>query len=250
MPAPHGVGCYTTARVRDGEATFLDRHVARLRRDARALGLPLPAADAVGEAFRVLGRTVFGAGEGVVRVDARVAEDGRGILLASSRPLGETRAVWRAAIAPFPHPGPAEAPGAKVSARPAWSRARALTREVGVDDVLLFDAADRLVEGARTNVIVVDASGRAGYPAPHLGGVAGLALGVLLDAGPGLEPVVLGRRELARAREVVGLNAVRGVRPIVAIDAAPVGDGRPGPRAAELAAAFENALQVASRSSR
>jgi branched-subunit amino acid aminotransferase/4-amino-4-deoxychorismate lyase len=248
--APDAAGCYTTARVRGGEATFRDRHVARLQRDARALGLPLPDAEAIARAFRALGRAVFGGGEGIVRLEASVTADGRGVLLASARPFDEGPAAWRVATAPFPHPGPAEAPGAKLSERPAWSRARALARDTGVDDVLMFDAAGRLVEGGRTNLVVVDAGGRAGYPAPALGAVAGLGLGVLLDAALGLAPTELDRTGLARAREVAAVNAVRGVRPIVAIDGVAVGDGRPGPRAAEWAAAFEAALQAGSRSAR
>jgi branched-subunit amino acid aminotransferase/4-amino-4-deoxychorismate lyase len=37
------------------------------------------------------------------------------------------------------------------------------------------------------------------------------------------------RAQLAAAREILATNAVRGVRPVIALDGRPVGDGKPGP---------------------
>jgi len=249
-----GRGCCTTARVAAGLATFAERHVARLRRDAAALDLAPPDADAVVGAFRTLGRAVFGEAVGVVRLQVVPGGGRRGTgtsrLVGTARPLGPEPGTWRAVRASCPHPGPAPAPGAKLAARPAWDEARDRARACGVDEALLCDADGRLVEGARSNVLLVDAAGRARFPDPALGAVAGIGLAVLRDATDDLAPGHLGATNVRSARELVAVNAVRGVRPIVALDDAPVGDGGPGPVARRLAAAFEAAAQAESRPSR
>ena len=43
------------------------------------------------------------------------------------------------------------------------------------------------------------------------------------------------RETLHAARELVAVNAVRGARPITELDGRPVGNGRPGPLARQLA---------------
>jgi len=70
------------------------------------------------------------------------------------------------------------------------------------------------------------------------GAVRGVALEAALAAGVPLAPRDVTRADCRALRELVATNAVRGARPIVALDSAPVGDGRPGPLAAALAAAL------------
>jgi D-alanine transaminase len=70
------------------------------------------------------------------------------------------------------------------------------------------------------------------------GGVHGVALEAALAAGVALVEHDLVREALGAVHELVATNAVRGARPIVALDGRPVGDGRPGPLAAALAAAL------------
>lgn len=243
-------GCYTTARVRAGAPTLPARHADRLLRDACAVGLPRPDPVAIAEAFATLARLAFGPGEGIVRLQAGAREDGGPALVGTTRSLGADGATWSASVAPFAHPGPARALGAKLATRPVWRRARAWAAEHDADETLLFDAEGRLVEGARSNLVVVDGRGALLHPEPGLGAVAGLALAVLTDREPTLRPARIGRTDLADARELLALNAVRGVRPIVSIDGRPVGDGRPGPVAARLAAAFVAAIQEESRADR
>jgi branched-subunit amino acid aminotransferase/4-amino-4-deoxychorismate lyase len=243
-------GCYTTARVRAGAPTLPARHADRLLRDARALGLPPPDPAVIAEAFAVLARLAFGPGEGIVRLQVGAHDDGHPALVGTTRPLGDDRATWRATVAPFAHPGPARAPGAKLATRPVWRRARAWAADHETDETLLFDAEDRLVEGARSNLVVVDGQGGLLHPEPGLGAVAGLALAVVTEREPALRPARIGRARLADARELLALNAVRGVRPITSIDGCLVGEGRPGPVAARLAAVFAAAIQEESRADR
>jgi branched-subunit amino acid aminotransferase/4-amino-4-deoxychorismate lyase len=227
--------CYTTGRYERGRIWLGERVAARLVRDARALGLGAHDAALVHERLLAAGRAAFGAdGVGVVRLEARA----RGALVPTTRPLGPEPPHWRAITAPIAHPGPGRARGAKRPDVPALEAARAASAAAGVDEALLFDAAERLVEGARTNLALVLADGRAVTPPLARGAVAGVALEAALAAGVALAEVDVSREALAGIRELVATNAVRGARPVLVLDGRPVGDGRPGPLAGALAAAL------------
>jgi D-alanine transaminase len=231
----HSPACYTTGRFHVGRIWLGERVAARLVRDARALGLGEHDPREVEACLLAAGRTSFGAGgEGVVRLEARAG----GELVASTRPLGPEPATWRAITARVVHPGPGPAPGAKRAEVSELASARAEAQAAGVDEALLFDAAGRLVEGARTNLALALESGRFALPPAARGAVRGVALEAALAAGVALVERDFTRAECLAAREIVATNAVRGARPIVALDAAPVGDGRPGPLCAALAAAL------------
>lgn len=243
-------GCHTTTRVMDGSPAFADRHVDRLRRDATSIGLPSPDPDEVRSALFELARAAFPAGPGIVRIKACAAGSDRVCLVGTARPLGDSSDAWQADVAPFPHPGPGEHPGTKLTERPVWTRARAMLAERGVDEVLLFDRAGQLVEGARSNLVVVSATGQPIHPDASLGAVAGIGLAVLTECVSELVPGPLRADDLERAREVIAVNAVRGPRAIVRLDARPVGDGRPGAFARMMSARFETQLQRSLRSTR
>jgi branched-subunit amino acid aminotransferase/4-amino-4-deoxychorismate lyase len=103
----------------------------------------------------------------------------------------------------------------------------------------MFDGKGRLVEGARANVIVARADGALLIPAFALGCVRGLALGVLRDTLPEIAEAELSREHLAGAAEVIALSSVRGAKPIVRLDGAPIGTtggAGPGPVCERLAA--------------
>jgi branched-subunit amino acid aminotransferase/4-amino-4-deoxychorismate lyase len=136
------------------------------------------------------------------------------------------------------HPGPGVVPGAKRAGVAELARAREEAQAAGADEALLFDAADRLVEGARSNLALALADGRFVMPPAARGAVRGVALEATLAAGVALVERDVSHAECLAAREIVATNAVRGARPIVALDGGAVGAGRPGPLAAALAAAL------------
>jgi branched-subunit amino acid aminotransferase/4-amino-4-deoxychorismate lyase len=228
--------CYTTARVRRGEALWVDRHVERLERDARDLGLGELEAPRVAELLRRSARESFGAGDGALRVDARAGEGGIQLQV-KPRGLGADPATWRVRRARTTHPGPGPFPGAKLAGQAFLESARREVEEAGVDEVLLFDAAGFLVEGSRS-AVVVSLDGRSAIPPAARGGVRSLAWSAARPACPEVAEADVHGTRLADAREIVCLNALRGVRPLLTLDGAPVGDGRPGPLAARLAAAL------------
>jgi branched-subunit amino acid aminotransferase/4-amino-4-deoxychorismate lyase len=229
-PDAPGPACYTTARFQAGRVHLASRSAARLARDARALGLPSVDTDWLQQAMRDLARERFGStGSGIVRFQASDAGRGRLRLVGSSREIGPEPATWSAIIAADVHPGPSEAPGAKLANRPAIEAARREVRRAGVSEALLFDAADRLVEGSRANLLVATGSGEWCCPPLARGAVRGVALEVAMAGVAELREADIPREQLRGARELVAINSVRGACPIVRVDGRAVGSARPGP---------------------
>jgi branched-chain amino acid aminotransferase len=217
---------------------FAARHARRMARAARALRLGELEEARVLRALEELARAAFGAGSGIVRVQA--SRDGAGALhlVGTPRALGPETFAWRAVLVRLRGAAGDGAGGHKVSGRLALARALDAARDAGADEALVVDHAGRLVEGARTNAVVADAAGRLATPPLALGAVAGIAREVLLERVPELEERVVPLRELRGAAEIVAVNAVRGARAVVALDGRPVGAGVPGPVARRLDAAL------------
>jgi branched-subunit amino acid aminotransferase/4-amino-4-deoxychorismate lyase len=232
--AHEGRGCYTTARVSRGRPRFAARHARRLRRDAGALGIEPPAETDCLQAFCQLAQAAFGDGEGAVRLQLSRDGAGRTHLVGVPRSLGPDPQQWRAIVAPLPHPGALPWGGAKVTSQLHAALARDAARAAGADEALLLDARGRMVEGARSNLVVVTAAGTLVTPPLARGGVAGIAREIVLEELPELREEDVGGEDLPQARELVALNALRGARPVTTLDARPVGHGRPGPLAARL----------------
>lgn len=233
------ISCYTTARVTAGRALHPDRHAQRLLRDAKAVGVGGTPGSfdpfLVFRAFEELGKAVFAEGSGIVRIEALASASGTGMsLLATARPIGQETDTWSAIIAPISHHGPSPLAGAKLTGQKVYEDARAASAAAGVDEALLFDANGSLVEGARTNLLIVDRRGSLATPDLALGGVAGIALEIIAESTPELEARKLSASDVADARELIAVNAVRGACSIVRLGGREIGDGKPGPWAERL----------------
>jgi len=217
-----GRGCYTSVRIRAGAPTFPWRHVRRLERDARALGLPPADPQILARALAELARAAFGDGDGVVRL--QLSRDAGGALhvVGAARELGDEPRELRAVTAPFAHPGALLAGGPKLSHRLLQALAFDAARAARADEALLFDGSGRLVEGARTNVVALAADGALCMPPAARGAVAGVALEVASER-LAIESRDLSLGDLLAARGVALLNAVRGARALVALDGAELG---------------------------
>lgn len=238
---PTRVGCYTTARVSGGRVERLERHVARLRRDALRLGLEPPERHEVEALFLVTTREAFGPGEGIVRIEwsrepTDPTEPAR--LMATARELGPDPNRYRARVSRTVHPGPQERHGAKAVDVAEYTSAREEARHAGVDEVLLFDAAGWLVEGSRSSLLVVDVRGDLLTPDPDLGAVEGVGLSLVREVHPEIRGARLSLADLLEARELLSINAVRGVVPIVELDGRPLAGGEIGPWARRRGAIF------------
>lgn len=233
-----GRGCYTSVRIRAGAPTFAQRHVRRLRRDARALGLPAVDPALLSRALAELARAAFGGGDGVVRLS--LSRDGEGAphVVGRAAALGDDPPAWRAVTAPLPHPGALLAGGPKLTHRLYQALAGDAARAARADEALLFDSAGWLVEGSRTNVVALAGDGVLCTPPAARGAVAGIALEAAGERLP-IEPRDLSRADLFAARGVAVLNAVRGARALVALDDAELG-AESGALAARLNAVLDD----------
>jgi branched-subunit amino acid aminotransferase/4-amino-4-deoxychorismate lyase len=234
-----GRGCYTTARIVGGQPRFAERHVRRLIRDARLLGIGALDEREAMRGLRELGEAAFPDREGVVRLQASRDGEGGLHLVGVARELGPEPEVWSAVIAPFAHEGGLPYGGRKVSNRLLHTLAVDAARAAGAEEALLLDREDRLVEGARSNVFVDVGRGPLRTPPLERGAVAGVAREIALERVAAIDERDVSRRELVSAREIVCVNAVRGARGIGRLDGAAVGDGRPGPWAQRLADALD-----------
>ena len=236
--APRRLGSYTTARVTRGRVERVERHARRLCRDAKRLGLPLPNRAEVERGLLEAARASFGRGDGIVRVEWSGLPGQPPELTTAARPLDPLPTAWRAASSSATHPGPGSRANTKFVDVEAYDIAREEIRERDVEEMLLFDAAGRLVEGARSNLLVVTEAGRLVTPDLALGGVEGLGLTIVLESQAEVELASIGRSELAGARELMAVNAVRGVVPIVMLDGVEIGSGEAGPWTRRLRALF------------
>ena len=228
-----GLGCYTTARISSGVASWCGRHIERLTRDALALHLGAVDPAQVARAFGELGEAAFSHGEGIIRLQAS-RSGGRLQLVGVPRWLGPEPDSWRAATSPLAHPGPAAWGNVKLSGNPALAVIRRWTAQQDVEEALIYDADGYLIEGTRSNLFVVTRDGTLGVPDLDRGGVRGIARDVVMEALPDARVRNLSAREIGDCRELIALNAVRGARPVIELDGKPVADGRPGPWAARL----------------
>lgn len=223
---------------------FLERHLARLARDATALGMTPPESDELRAAFTRVARESR-APDAIARVALIPTDRGRARIEASLRELTKVARErgWSAIRADVLHPGPRAASQAKTCARETWDAALAAARAAGADEALLFDAAGRLVEGARSNFCYVTGDGELATPPLARGAVAGIARAIALERVPELSERDLARSELGSLRELVALNAVRGAVAITQIDGRAVATGAPGELARRLARELDTAAE-------
>ena len=243
--SPRRLGSYTTARVTRGRVERVERHAGRLRRDAARLGLPQPERVEIERVFLEAAEQAFGRGQGIVRVEWSHLPGEPPELTVITRPLGDRGDRWRAATSEAIHPGPGERANTKHVDVEAYDRGRAEVHQGHVDEVLLFDESGLLVEGCHSNLLVVTGSGDVMTPDLALGGVEGLGLSIVRENHPEIGSARLRRADLDAARELMSVNAIRGVVPIVELDGRRVGhgngegEGAPGPWARKLGAPLE-----------
>ena len=225
-----GGAAFETIRVYGGTPFLLDEHLVRLRHSADALALEPP------DGARELAMLAVSAAppDHVLRLyrtsDALVAT-------AAELPAGleEVRARGIAVRTFEVGVPPTLLGGAKTTSYGLSFAARREAERQGADDALLL--GDGLVlEAATANVWW-----RRGHTlyTPTVG--AGVLPGVTRAFLCGLEPVTEGAfplDDLQAADEAFTTSSVREVMPIVEVDGARIGDGRPGPAAARLQAAI------------
>ena len=230
-----GDGIFESIVVRKNAVRHLGAHLARLRRGAEVLGIPLAGDDQ--HLAGLIGATITANAltEAVVRVTLTRGPGARGI---ASPP----QPIPTLVISTAPLPPPAEAARviiATVTRRNEHSPlsrikhlnyldnilARREAEAAGADDAILLNTAGQVAESTVANIFLLVDSYMLTPPVED-----GALPGILRH-----EAIKLARAEersvapetLRRASEVF-LTSALGVRPVTHIDGRPVGDGEPG----------------------
>jgi branched-chain amino acid aminotransferase len=254
-----GDGIFETLRVRGAHPTELDEHIARLRRSAAGLDIPLPADIeerlAAGIAAVLAADGLDGPdGDASVRITvSRGPFRARG-LLPSDEVVEPTIAIqaWPVVPARADHlerglhlvasavrRDPANPLVAlKTTSRADYVFARLEARRAGADDALFLTVDDHLSEGTTANIFLVRRAigdGRPELATPSLDCaiLPGTTRSWLLGWGPrvGLRPVEgrLTPADLAAADEAFLCSSVAGVLPVTRFAVVAIGNGKPGP---------------------
>jgi branched-chain amino acid aminotransferase len=123
-------------------------------------------------------------------------------------------------------------------------------RMAGADDAIMLNQAGEVTEATTANVYAVTA-GALVTPPLEAGILKGTTrtriLGLCGEAGIDAREATLLPAALRGADEVFLSSSVRGILPVVAIDGAPVGDGRPGAVTMRIRELFEAAADAEAR---
>ena len=216
--AQPGFGLIETMRVREGRIPLLPRHLARLERSLRELGLPTPA-----RALVELVTPFSGTGDAVLRLEVR---DGRASVTVRAVPAGEAPAVITASEPhqPYRH---------KTTDRDCFVDAGDEADRAEADDALLLTQDGIVAEGTVWSVFWWDGDVLR-TPALDLDILPGIGRARVLELVARVDEGHYARPQLA-GKSLFLTNAVRGVVPIASLDgsAAP-----PDPRTAELGGRF------------
>lgn len=245
-----GRAAFETLRVYGGRPFRLGDHLRRLAGSAARLGLP-PVEDALVE--RVLAQALEGAGrpDSWVRITFTPGRAGRNtpVVLAVAHGIPEGLEEQRARgirLATVERGG--ESPrlmgGVKSTSYALNMVAVADAQARGADDALFLGTDRTVLEGPTSNIWWRNGT-RLRTPALDLGILAGVTRTVMLELvgelGFAVEEGAFGVDDLAAAEEAFTSSSVREVMPVIALDGAPVGEGRPG----AAAAAFQEGLRRA-----
>lgn len=251
----YGDAVFETVRVYDGRAHALDAHLARLRRSCDLTGIPYPADVAWGSEVVPALLRANGLREASVRI---TVTRGTGPGFA---PMQDVTPTVMAIATPVPYAPELYEEGvavllSQVRKTPAATLdprlksvnylphvlARAEAKRAGAFEALLRgDDGEEVVEGTTSNLFLVK-DGIVLTPPLSSGILDGLTrrdvLAVLLDQARHVEERPLYPRDLQEADEVFLTASVAEVLPVVRIDGAPVGDGKPGKVAREALQAY------------
>lgn len=238
-------GVYEVVHVHRGRFVDEDRHLARLERSLGEIRIPMPMGrPALAAVLReVSRRNRIGEGliymqvtRGAARRDFAFPRPGTPpTLIVTARHIPEyPRDIERWAVAAIVHPDQRWARrDIKSTALLPNVLAKQAARERGAFEAILLDADGFVTEGSSSTAWVVDERGslrtrRLGQEI--LPGCTRAALIMELEgAGIAFEERACSEAELRRAREVFITSATSFVKPVVAVDGAPVGDGKVGP---------------------
>lgn len=259
----YGEGVYEVCRSYHGRPFLLDRHLARLRKSASFIGLPVPFGDdgfgaRIEDTMKAAGLSPW----------TSAAPDAY-IRLLLTRGVGEitydpaATPVPTLVIIARPHKAPApaiyeqgvalaivaiqrNAPAALnplIKSNNLLNNALAMQRAIGAGgfEAVMRNHRGELAECSQSNLFVV-ANGRVKTPPLEAGLLAGITRQLVLelcrDEHVPAEETALHDGDLLEADEVFITSSTREIVPVVKVDHTTITDGRPGPITKTLIAAF------------
>ncbi|MDR2348498.1 MAG: aminotransferase class IV [Bifidobacteriaceae bacterium] len=243
-----GDGVFEAIKLVHGQPFALTRHIKRMERSARGLGIAFPGDDAVRRAVAEivaanrerltspadLLRVTLTAGVGTVG-SARLADAKPTLfaLVTSHRPDPETTSVI---TVPFTRNETGALAGLKTTSYAENALALALALERGASEALFPNRRGQLTEGTGSNVFLV-LDGQLVTPPLSDGPLGGVTRDLLLEWTDAVERSVP-MEALWEAEEVFVTSTLRNAQGVVAVDGRPIGDGRLGPVTRAAAEAF------------
>lgn len=246
---------YEVIEVRAGRLVDLERHLARLARSLGELAIVEPMSRRA--LAHVIAETVRRnrVEDGLAYLQVTRGQAPRDFLFpardtpptvvclarAQSHAAAEARAHSGIAVKTMPDIRWGRSDIKTVMLLPACLAKEAAHAE-GAREAWLVDADGLVTEGASSNAWIVDAEGRLVTRPTDRAILAGVTRATLRDvlAREGLELIerAFTVAEARAAREAFVTSATNTVMPVVSIDGAPIGDGRPGPVARRLRKVF------------
>ena len=238
-------GIYEVVHLYRGRMIDADRHLARLERSLGEVRIAAPMGRAallhvLGEVTR---RNRVQDGLIYMQVTRGVARRDHAF---PSQPVAPALVVTIRRIPPYPADIAAWSGRAITHPDQRWARcdikstgllpnvlARQAAREQGATEAILIDGSGMVTEGAATSLWIVDGDGV--VRTRHLdhgilpGCTRDALLALMAEAGVTFEQRAFSLAELRAAPEVFLTSATGFVKPLLAVDGVPVGDGTPGP---------------------
>lgn len=223
-----GDGLFETMKVVDGTAFAVRRHLARLERTAKGLGLVVPDDASLRAAVE---STIVANGPDVGRVRVTVtggagpAGTSRGTgpstVLVQCSPAAHWPATAKVVTVPWPRNERGVLAGLKTTSYADNVIAYAYAQERGADEAVFSNTQDNLCEGTGTNVFAV-IDGVVVTPPLSAGCLAGVTRELVLEVAPIIEEHDISMATFAMVQEAFLTSSTRDVQPIAVIDGRPL----------------------------
>ena len=223
-----GDGVFETIKVIGGRPFALRRHIERLHRSARGLGLDVPLDDSRLRAAIDDLMAAVPAGEAQtarlrITVTGGLAPPGSGrgtagpTLIIAVAPLDPWEADTVAVTVPWPRNERSAVAGLKTTSYAENVVALAEARKVGATEAIMANLSGNLCEGTGTNVFVVR-RGVLSTPPLLAGCLAGVTRALLLEELPDADEDNMPMTALPEADEVLLTSSTRDVQPLRMLD--------------------------------
>lgn len=240
----YGDGIFETLRTYRGAPFALLDHLDRLESSAEGVGIRLPVSTRVleREVAEILGaagnpesyvRIMITRGQGPLGLDPALATEPLRVMLCE--PISPLPAAYYrdgvAAVTERTERAADAAPGAKVTNYLAGMLALQRAREKGAHEALLLDVEGYVLEGVTSNFFLV-IDGELLTPPTSLilpGITRARVIRCAEEEGIVVRYGSVGAGDLREATEAFLTSSLREVVPVIQVDQAKIGDGRPGP---------------------